>query len=530
LIYSFEKYSLDADRQELQRGSELIAVEPQVFDLLHYLICNRERVVTKDDLIANVWRGRIVSDSTLTSRVTAARQAIGDSGQDQRLIRTVARKGLRFVGEVRESKTSAKLSAEVAQVAGKLDAVVASAPAASALLVPDKPSIAVMPFANMSSDPAQEYFSDGITEDIISSLSRLRWFFIIARNSTFSYKGQAADVRQIGHELGVRYLLRGSVRKSGQRVRIACQLVAAISGNLIWTERYDRDLTDIFMLQDEITASITAAIEPKLLAAEATRAERRPIEDLDAWDFVARAVSHFWRLSASESDMAIKILHQAVERHPNYAPAHSTMAFVLLVSAHMGWITVEGNRAPALRLAHRAADLDYNDPWAHMSLGYLAFTNRETDEALRHFRTALDLNPNFAAAHGYLGLALQHDGRSGEAIAYLNQAIRMSPRDPLNAVFLGGIAGAHYFAGRYRDAVKWARLAVESRHSIWAGHRMLCASLAQAGQIDEAKLALAQLRQLQPNFSIAWIRQSIPWTAGPMEKALEGLRKAGLTD
>jgi adenylate cyclase len=382
----------------------------------------------------------------------------------------------------------------------------------------------------MSGDPAQEYFSDGITEDIISSLSRLRWFFVIARNSTFAYKSQAADVRQVGRELGVRYLLQGSVRKSAQRVRIPCQLIDAISGNLIWTERYDRDLTDIFILQDEITASITAAIEPKLLAAEATRAERRPIEDLDAWDFVARAVSHFWRLGASESDAAIEILRQAVERHPNYAPAHSTMAFVLLVSVHMGWISAEGNRPLALRLAHRAADLDYSDPWAHMSLGYLAFSNRETDEALRHFRTALDLNPNFAAAYGYLGLALQHDARSDEAIDYLNQAIRMSPRDPLNAFFLGGIAGAHYFAGRYGEAVKWARRAVESRHSIWAGHRMLCASLAQAGQIEDAKLALAELRQLQPNFSIAWIRQSIPWTAGPMEMALEGLRKAGLTD
>jgi len=169
-------------------------------------------------------------------------------------------------------------------------------------------------------------------------------------------------------------------------------------------------------------------------------------------------------------------------------------------------------------------------PALHMALGYLAFTNRETGEALHHFQTALDLNPNFAAAYGYVGLALQHDGQSDQAIGYFNQAIRMSPRDPLNAFFFGGIAGAHYFACRYTDAVKWARQAVQSRHSIWAGHRMLCASLAQAGQIEEAKLVLAQLRQLQPNLSIRWVRQSIPWTAGPMEKVLEGLCKAGLTD
>lgn len=531
LIYKFENYSLDADRQELRRGAELIAVEPQVLDLIQYLICNRDRVVSKEDLIVNVWNGRIVSDSTLTSRITTARQTIGDSGDHQRLIRTLARKGLRFVGEVRESQSSNSLSTGKSEGSGKHDVAGVSSPAAAALRLPDKPSIAVMPFTNMSGDPAQEYFSDAITEDIISALSRLRWFFVIARNSTFAYKGQAADVRQIGRELGVRYLLEGSVRKSGQRVRIPCQLIDAISGNYIWVERYDRDLTDIFILQDEITASITAAIEPKLLAAEATRAEKRPIEDLDAWDFVARAVSHFWKLNASESETAIKILRQAVESHPTYAPAHSMMAFVLLVSAHMGWIAAEGgNRALAMRLAHRAADLDDSDPWAHMALGYLAFTNRETGEALHHFQTALDLNPNFAAGYGYVGLALQHDGQSDQAIGYFNQAIRMSPRDPLNAFFLGGIAGAHYFAGRYTDAVKWARQAVQSRHSIWAGHRMLCASLAQAGQIEEAKLVLAQLRQLQPNLSIRWVRQSIPWTAGPMEKVLEGLCKAGLTD
>ena len=522
MIYRFEKYSLDADRQELQRGLELIAVEPQVFDILHYLVCNRERVVTKDDLIANVWGGRIVSDSTLTSRVTAARQAIGDSGKDQRLIRTVARKGLRFVGEVEECQPSTGSSA------GMSGSGVQHNTAPPALGLPDKPSIAVLPFANMSGDPAQEYFSDGITEDIISALSRLRWFFVIARNSTFAYKGQAVDVKRIGRELGVHYVLEGSVRRSGQQIRVSCRLIDAISGNHIWGERYDRELFDIFALQDEISASIAAAIEPKIVAAEATRAGRRPTVDLNAWDLMARAVWHFWKLNAKETEIAVDYLRKAAEHHPHYAAAHSMLAFVLLFSTHMGWIV--GDRRLAIEHARRAADLDDSDPWAYMALGYLAFVNRETNEAVYHFQTATEFNPNFAAAYGYVGLALQHDGQSDIAIGYLNKAVRMSPRDPLNSLFLGGIAGAHYFAGRYQDAVKWARQAVQARHSIWAGHRMLCASLAQAGQIEEAKLALAQLRQLQPNLSSAWIRQSIPWTAGPMEKALEGLAKAGLKD
>ena len=527
MIYNFESYSLNVDRQELRRGADLVAVEPQVLDLLQYLIRNRERVVSKDDLIAQVWHGRIVSDSTLTSRITAARQALGDSGDQQRLIRTIARKGVRFVGEVRENQNAdGASSAKPAPLMGRDTMPAASSGAAAAL--PDKPSIAVLPFTNMSGESDQEYFADGITEDIITALSRLRWFFVIARNSTFAYKGQGVDVRQIGRDLGVRYILEGSVRKSGQRVRITGQLMDAMTGNHIWAERYDRELTDIFALQDEITASVTTAIEPKLLSAEGIRAETRSIDDLDAWDLVARALSHFWKLNAAESEIAIAILRQAIERHPNYAPAHSMLAFALLVAAHMGWIPAAYDRKVAERLAQRAAELDESDPWAHMALGYLAFAARRTEEAVRRFRAAIDLNPNFAAAYGYIGWALAHDGQSDEAIKNLQQAIRMSPRDPFNVFFLAGLAAANYLAGRYSEAAEWAEQAVQLRPGHLGARRKLCASLAQAGQIEEARAALSTLRQLQPDISIAWIRQSVPYTSGPMEHFLEGMRKAGL--
>jgi adenylate cyclase len=404
------------------------------------------------------------------------------------------------------------------------------ATASSALPLPDKPSIAVLPFTNMSGDSEQEYFSDGITEDIITALSKLRWFFVIARNSTFVYKGRGVDIKQVARDLGVRYVLEGSVRKSGARVRITGQLIEAMSGNHIWAERYDRELSDIFTLQDEITTSVTAAIEPRLVAAEAVRVETRSTDDLNAWDLVARAVSHFWKMTTAESDIAIDMLRRAVRQYPDYAPAHSMLAFAILVSTHVGWMPAGADREYAAQLAHRAAELDDGDPWAYLALGYLAFTARQTDEAVRYFRVALDLNPNFAAAYGYVGWALAFDGRSDAAIGNLQQAIRMSPRDPLNGFFLAGISAAHYLAGRYGEAVDWGRRAVQERPGIIGGHRILCASLAQAGFLDEAKSVLNKVRQMQPNISRATIQESIPYTAEPMARFLEGLHKAGLPE
>jgi len=284
----------------------LRSVEPQVFDRVEFLIRNRDRTVSRDDLLAAVWSGRIVSESTLASRINAARTAIGDNGADQRLIRTVLRKGIRFVGAVREVQNSGVATA----------ASVGAEQPRFALPLPDRPSIAVLPFSNMSGDPEQDYFADGISEDIITGLSKLRWFFVIARNSSFIYKGKAVDIRQVGRELGVRYVLEGSVRKGGSRVRITAQLIETAGGQHLWAERYDRDLADIFAVQDEITKKVVASIEPKLLEAEGIRSQSRSPEDLGAWDMLIRANSLFWRLTKDESQAAISILQQLVERHP----------------------------------------------------------------------------------------------------------------------------------------------------------------------------------------------------------------------
>src|SRR5262249_24067856 len=251
------------DRRELHRGTETVSVAPQVFDLLDYLIRNRERVVSKDDLIKAIWNGRSVSDAALTTRLNVARSAIGDSGDEQRLIKTLPRKGFRFVGQVGEAQGAAG-----ATVTGNLEKE--SKPA---LPLPDKPSIAVLPFSNLSSDPEQEYFADGMVEDIITGLSRSRSLFVIARNSTFTYKGKAVDIKQVVRELGVRYVLEGSVRKSGNRVRITGQLIDAAAGTHLWADRFDSQLEDIFDLQDRVTGSVIGAIYPQLERAEIERAQ-----------------------------------------------------------------------------------------------------------------------------------------------------------------------------------------------------------------------------------------------------------------
>jgi adenylate cyclase len=394
----------------------------------------------------------------------------------------------------------------------------------------ERPSIAVLPFVNMSGDPEQEYFADGISEDIITGLSKLRWFFVIARNSSFTYKGKAVDVKRAARELGVRYVLEGSVRKGGNRIRITAQLIDAATGNHIWADRYDGDLSDIFALQDEITQKVVAAIEPKLLEAEGVRSQNRSPEDLGAWDMVIHANSLFWRLNKTEGEAAIAMLKRAVERYPDYGPAHSMLAFMLLVSGRLAWTSakLEAQVPEAEMLASRAASLDNSDPWAHLALGFVAYTKRLTTEAVEEFNRALELNPNFAAAHGYLALALALADRCEEAIAHGEQAIRMSPHDPQNGVFNVALAAAYYLEGRFTEAVVFGRKATQQLPQLSGAHRIYVASLAQASQVNEARAALQRLKELQPGISIAWIERYVPYTGSTMAKFLDGMRKAGL--
>src|SRR6202453_2965805 len=386
MTINFGDYEIDVERRELRRAKTPVHVEPQVFDLLVYLVRNRDRVVSKADLIASVWGGRIVSDSTLTSRINAARNAIGDNGEEKKLIRTIARKGLRFVGAVRMQLEGD----ESARAAGPLPDGVHAQPR-PALPLPDRPAIAVLPFANMTGDPTQEYFADGVSEDIITALSKLRWFFVIARNSSFIYKDKAVHLKQVAEELGVGYVVEGSVRKGGDRVRITVQLNDVSTGSHIWAERYDRDLADVFAVQDEITEAIVAAIEPQIYAAENFRARRRPPNSLDAWDLVMRALSHYWRVTRQDNVVAQALLEKATAIDPHYGQALGVLATSQTFSAHMGW----ADMATVVPIAERAAlasiQADSEDPWAHHALGSVSLFKRRFEDSLGAFEAALSL-------------------------------------------------------------------------------------------------------------------------------------------
>src|ERR1700729_2907280 len=326
--FVFGECVLDTDRRELSRGGEAVAVGPQVFDLLIHLIENRDRVVSKDELFDVIWRGRTISESTLTSHVNFARRAIGDTGEEQRLIRTIPRKGFRFVGGVREAPPPSAATSSVAETTTSL----------GALALPDQPSVAVLPFLNLSGDPDQDYFADGVVEDIIGALSRMRWLFVIARNSSFTYKGRAVDVKQVGRELGVRYVLEGSVRRAGKRIRIAGQLIDAETGTHLWADHFDGAIEDMFELQDQVTESVVGAIAPELQQAEIKRARRKPTESLDAYDYYLRGMASFHRGDQEGMTEALPLFYQAIERDPGFASAYAMAAACLFWSKFNGWV------------------------------------------------------------------------------------------------------------------------------------------------------------------------------------------------
>ncbi len=527
--YLFEDFALDLRRRELRRGTDLVSVEPQVFDLLVHLIRNRDRVVSKDDLLASVWHSRIVSESALFNRINAARRAIGDSGERQRLIKTLPRKGIRFVGEVCESESAAGVASPERPPDRFRPADIAAGKEPMRLSLPDRPSIAVMPFVDLSGGPDQEHFADGISEDLITGLSRIHWLFVIARNSTFVYKGRTVDVKQVSQELGVRYVLEGSVRRAGNRLRINAQLVDATTGGHHWAERYDCELGDIFAVQDQITSSVAAAIEPRLLAAEGLRAHARSADSLGAWELVARAQTHFWRVTGADHAAAVAWLRRAVETYPDYAPAHGMLGFCLVFAAHMGWIGRAEGLDPGSRHGLRAIALDDWEPWGQVALGYWAMMERRTEESIAAFQRGVDLNPNSAAAHSHLSRGFAFAGQDRRAIPHGELAIRLSPLDPAMALFLGAMAVAHYGAGRYAEAITYTTQALRLRPGFQGAQRLRCAALAQAGRLDEARSFLAQIMREQPRLSAEWVRANVPYqTPELMDRFLEGLRKAGL--
>jgi TolB-like protein/Tfp pilus assembly protein PilF len=392
-----------------------------------------------------------------------------------------------------------------------------------------RPAIAVLAFNNMSGEAAQDYFSDGISEDLITALSRLRWFFVVARNSSFSYRGRAVPMKQLADELGVDYVVEGSVRKEGNRVRITVQLIDVATGSHVWAERYDRELADVFALQDEITQAIVAAVEPQLYAAENFRARRKAPESLDAWDLVMRALSHFWRMTREDNTAAQKLLEQAIAIDPNYAQALAVLAVSRTFGARMGWEDTRASAEFAERAGLAAIRADGEDPWAHVALGAAYSYLDRTQDALACYETAISLNPSFSLAHGYYSLVLSWNGRFREGAQAARRALNLSPRDPISAIFYGVAAYAAYVERDYAEAIRLSRESIRLRADFVGGYRVLVAAAGMIGDKELARQMLPELRRVHPEVSLAWVAQQLPLPlAEEREHFLEGLRRAGL--
>ena len=537
---AFGDYVLDGGRRELRRGSEQVALEPQVFDVLLYLALNRDRVVSKDDLIAAVWNGRIVSESTLTSRIAAARKAVGDSGERQALIKTYARKGFRFVGDIRAADAAGAPRERARTVpegphspadADSLDNAPGPAGSGAALNWGGRPSVAVLPFTNLSGDPEQEYFSEGITEDVIAALSKSRSLAVIARNSSFAFKDAGGDARQAGLTLGADYLVEGSVRKIGQRVRITAQLVETEGGRQLWAERYDRDLEDLFALQDEITTAIAARIEPEIGAAERLRVERKAVPTLHAWDFFRLGTKHFYKSTGADNLEAQRLFHRAIELDPSLAEAYGYLSYALVLSmVYFEADPCDERLDEAVAVGRKGVELDDQDGLLRFMYGRALLARKAYGDALAELETAVELNPYLAVSYCGLGDTLTYEGRISEAIPYFQKAIDLSPYDPLRWAFYSYRALAHIFALEFELACDWAQRATRVPHAHYWPFAHRVSALGHLERPEELRVATRELLQRKPDFSCSFARKRLFYIKSPnqLELYVEGLRRAGM--
>jgi adenylate cyclase len=501
----FAAFTLDLDRLRLEGPAGPVALRPKNFEVLRYLAERAGRVVGAPELLDAVWPGVTVTDESLTRCISEIRQALADD--QRRIVKTVPKRGY------------------------LLDLPVSTEP--TALALPDRPSIAVLPFANLSGDPAQNYFAQGVVDEIITALSRIRWLFVIARNSSLVYSGELVDVRQVGRELGVRYVLQGSIRRSADRLRVTGKLVDATSGAHIWGERYDGTLQDIFALQDEITLGVAGAIEPHVRLAELERTRLKPTDSLDAYDLYLRALPLLRPLERNNSAVAERLLRKAVEIDGNYPDALALLADVLVRRTVNTWIEDwAAGMAEAREFAWRAV---VADPTSGFALAAAAFTyvlgGFGLAEAKDFADRALARHPMSAAVRAYVGWTYMYLGESDVAISHLELARRMSPIDPHSFVItLVGMAGAHLYARRFDRAVAAARQALNVSPEHTGAGRYLAAALAHDGRIEEARLVVKNMVLKNPLLTIERQRRQTlghPWM---MDLFVDGLRKAGLPE
>jgi TolB-like protein len=515
-IYVLGPFRLDTDAQMIYRGAEPVGLGRRAVAVLHTLIERPGIPVSKGVLIGAVWPDRVVEEANLTVQIGALRRALSEGGGAS-WIETLPRRGYRFIGPV---------ACEVSDVAA------ARPETAAVFAIPDKPSIAVLPFQNMSGDPNQDYFADGVVEEIITALSRFQQIFVIARNSSFAYKGRFVGSKQIGLELGVRYVLEGSIRRSGSRVRITVQLIEAASTAHLWADRFEGDLDNIFDLQDEVTASVVGAIAPKLEFAEIRRAQRKT-ESLDAYDCYLRGLASFHPSTNASISEALQLFHRAIELDSQFAAAYGMAAWCHVRRKGSRWATDPASEAKeAAWLVDKALEFGRDDAVALASAGYsLAYVVGDLDQGSAMLERAVSINPNLAFALSLCGWPKVWLGQLPASIDLQARAMRLSPRDPQIFLMESATAFAHLCAGRYDEASTWAMRAFNNQPNFIMSPAALAASAAHAGRDEEARKAIVRVRQLDPTLRISSLAHWTPFQR-PEHLATwaDGLRKAGLPE
>ena len=524
--FEFGEHLIDVDRRELFRRGEPVALEPQVFDLLVHLVQHRDKVVSRDDLIAAVWGGRIVSDSAVTTRLNAVRRAVGDSGTAQAVIRTVTRKGVRFVAEVQEHDVVAPTPWLVQQRGPEAVSQTTA-------------SILVLPFRNGTGDPAQEYLTDAVTSDLTVDLSRMRDIVVISAATALAYKDTALDIRQIARELGVRYLVVGVIARTGDLVRTNVQLLDANSGAQLWGDRFEHEFADLSGLENTITGRIAASLNIQLIRAEGRRAERAP--QPDALDLRLRASSLFYSAVTPRNTLATRVLlESAVALDPTSAEAWARLAHIIATDHLNQWNNTGGDDLrDAENAAHKAMWVDPNLALAHFANGLIQRARGAHHAALEAFRRATELDRNFATAYAQQGNQFTLVGCPAKAHPLVEQAIRLSPHDPAIGVFQWFIGRANFFTERYDQALLWLRKSVETRSNVWYNRLYLVSAYALSAMPQAAAGALDEFNRCFPSpvCTLAVVRawenatpNDHPTVVAAREKFHEGLLRAGLAE
>ncbi|HEX6110978.1 MAG TPA: winged helix-turn-helix domain-containing protein [Geminicoccaceae bacterium] len=532
MIYLFEGRSLDTDRRELRRGADPIAVQPQVFDLVLHLIRHRQRVVTKDELITAVWKGRIVSESTIGSRIAAARDAVGDTGKHQHLIRTLPRVGLRFIGQVYEQATSG--GADAAPAACGVPAKEhehSSVPAQNAPSVIGKSSIAVDPFLDISGGTERRHFISGILEDITTALSQYPWLAVVERTSDQVSQEWALDIAPFKPAFTVNYLLKGSLRVAEHRVRVTARLVDAATGTLLWARRFDVWHEDVLALQDQITGSVVRAIGPRLEQLEIDRARREPSARLDALGCYLLGMGRLYRWNREGISEAFSLFQRAAELDPEFASAYGMAAYCYVQRKSYGWMSDRDQEATeCASLAQQAAACAGDDAVALTKAAHaISSVVCDIDGGADFVDQALKLNPSLAAGWYVSGWIRLFLGEPDVAIEHLGRAITLGQFDPLSFKMHAALGYAHFLSGRYDEAAAWAERALHARPHYLTGMRLAAAAHACAGRLPHAQGLIAQVHGLHPELRVADLAHLIPFQRRvDVERWTEALSRAGL--